>query len=1671
MSITSTAHAANFGLEIVADATISYSSNQDRIILPTNQVKLVIRPPVVRPDLKFYRATTEASASERVTPMQTLYSPSGSADGPFEVVDVPAGVAEGVNLTSDVPVVEAQSVQGEDLVFVRLDYLTGNLHSQKIDEIVITVTSDTGDFVTVKLFENGVDSGVFWGYVPVTQGASVPGDSVLKITPAGRVSAEFGAGGIAIEVAAAEIRVSAVNTVFNAVTGAPLDGAQIAVFDNATAAPANLYGLDGVSSFPSVFVSGSDVIDSAGTVYENAPGGFVIPWVKAGSYYIEVTPPDGYTSVSSFRPDQITSPPGRSFVLDREASYGGVFVVEQARNLQFDIPLDKQTQLKLTKSVDVTYADIGDFVDYTLTLENETQGVSVARVRDTLPLGFRYVAGSTRVNGDVVADPAIAQSGTELNFAAQGNASGRTLAITYKLEVGPGAFMGDAVNTAVAQTRTGFAISNVARAGITFREDLMRRHSTIVGRVATDACAEDESWARKINPGAGVAGVRLYMEDGAYTVSDGFGLYHFEGVSEGAHVVQVDKDTLPAGYAVMMCEENTRYAGSATSKFIDIQGGGIAKANFYLKRLEGEALAEDAEETAFSDLTEYLQFDKDWLSTQNATPGWVYPEPLRTPSQPSVNIGLKHGVDASIALSLNGVAVARENFVGRETDAKRTVMISRWKGIDILPGVNVFRAEFKDASGAVVSVIEEEIAFVKNIARVSAVANRSELVADGRSVPVIAVRLEDEAGRPVHAGRRAKIAVQAPYRVYDEDRRQEIKDQSSTPFESLGVAQAAYVGTDGVVEIKLQPTLKTGKVTVNVTLDNERIVPINMYLTPETRDWVVVGIADGSLGHETLTSKAVGFNGSETDIVRDGRVAFFAKGLIKGEWLLTLAVDTDAHTKNRNGAADGDFLTEIDPNAYYTLYGDQSFQDYEAQSRYPVFVKLEKRNAYALFGDFLTNIEEGKLTAYNRKLSGLKAEYVGERVQVLGFAAETNQRFAKDELAADGTSGVYQLSTAPILAQSETVIIETRDRVRSDIVLERRTLERFVDYTLDYFTGELIFNLPVDVSDGAFNPNVIIVDYETSEASERNITYGGRVELASKDGRVRIGSTAIVENGSAQARDTQSRLIGVDLRAQVSESTDVRLEYAVSDKSGSEAVSDAILAEIVHTSKGLNVLGYYREESADFGLGQSNSNTTSVRRYGADAQYQFKEFVSEADRRRGTQSVQTRIYREDNLNTGDRRDAAEFEVNHTTSTLSVGAGLRAAKDTVNTGGVPETQTRESVLAIANARYNIPQIGLTLVGGHEQPLGGQDAVGGLPARTTVGVDKTLGTSATLSLRHEVQNGADIQSENTSLGLAVTPWKGSVITAAGDSVTQDSTRRLAATVGLDQQIRLSETWSASGGLRHRRALSGDMDLVEVAPDAAVSVLERSEDFTSGYVGLGYRTPEMFASTRLEGRDSVAGQTWIGSASVGRELSETLSLAGALRATFKDSADGLSDSNQLDGRLGLSWRPKSDDIVVFNRLDLSSETTDLDGTRVKLVNNMSLVKTVANKWHLSAYHGIKYVREDLQGGGSVSSLNNLLGVDTRYDLSPKLDLGLRGSTLINDRGQMTYSFGPSVGVTPTKNMWISLGYNLSGFRDEDFYESEYARRGPFLQFRVKFDESTAEGLLRRLSPTSRK
>ena len=396
------------------------------------------------------------------------------------------------------------------------------------------------------------------------------------------------------------------------------------------------------------------------------------------------------------------------------------------------------------------------------------------------------------------------------------------------------------------------------------------------------------------------------------------------------------------------------------------------------------------------------------------------------------------------------------------------------------------------------------------------------------------------------------------------------------------------------------------------------------------------------------------------------------------------------------------------------------------------------------------------------------------------------------------------------------------------------------------------------------------------------------------------------------------------------------------------------------------------------------------------------------------------------------------------------------------------------MALASLRYSLPKYGATFQVSHEQPLGGKDSVDDFPQRTRLSVDKTITKKASVRISHDILRGSSTGGQNTALGISYAPWAGTEVTAGSDMITSDSGRRVGATVGLDQQFQINDKWSASAGVSNRRILNSTGTIEQIAPDAAVSSFETNESYTAAYMGLGYRTDSTSVSGRVEAREAADAHSYTASIAAARELSEKLSFAGALRANFAEqrASGGLGfsgSSSRVDGRIGAAWRPRDEGLILLNRFDVSVENSVANTKTTKLVNNLAANAQVSDRWQLAGNYGVKYVETSF-GGENYSGFTHLLGAETRYDITERIDVGLHGSVLYGQSsGTTAYSFGPSVGVSPVDNVWFSLGYNVIGYKEEDIDAAAYSQKGAYVKFRFKFDQNSARGLLDMISPRS--
>lgn len=846
-------------------------------------------------------------------------------------------------------------------------------------------------------------------------------------------------------------------------------------------------------------------------------------------------------------------------------------------------------------------------------------------------------------------------------------------------------------------------------------------------------------------------------------------------------------------------------------------------------------------------------------------------------------------------------------------------------------------------------------------------------------------------------------------------------------------------------EVLFQPVNNSGPYRVVLGYNNIKI-EAETYVQPKMRDWILVGLAEGTLGYSTVSGNMenLSISGKEEDLYKDGRIAFFAKGQIKGKWLLTVAYDSAKTSEKMTG--NGLFQT-INPETYYTLYGDSTQQQYDAASAKRLYVKIEREQFYAMYGDYDTGLTVTELSRYSRRVTGLKTEMQGENYEVNAFASETEQVYKRDEIPGDGTSGIYRLSRKNIVPNTEKITIEVRDRFRSEVLTLSRLLNRFTDYSIDYDAGTIIFKEPVYSRDENFNPIMIVAEYETLSNGGDDYSYGGRAGVKLLDNKLKAGGTYIHEGQG----DGSSNLYGVDASLQIDDQTTVRGEYAKSDYSAGSASrsGSAFLAEVSRATGKYNAKIYYREQDAGFGMDQQPGSEAGTRKIGVEGSYRISEKLTAG----------ANIYRHYNLMTNATRDLAEGKIGFAEKNYGASLGFLHASDRLGDGS-----KKESNQITMGGRILTLYERLTLSLNHAQSIDGNDN-SDFPTRTTLGAEFEVTKKLTLMAAQEFTWGTS-NTSSTRVGMRSSPWSGAALTSSVERQFNENDERVFANVGMKQSWQVNKAWKVDAGIDRSQTISKSENYsfnTNVQPASG-----NREDFTAVTGGATYQVKNVTWDNRVEFRFADTEDKFGVMSGVVKEVDGSWAWSGRLQY-FQASSDSGLETAKLDLRHGLVYRPPQTTLIALNRFDFIMDKQRGNGgadyNSWRLINNLMLNYRPQKNTQISLHYGAKYVQEKIEGT-DYSGYTDLIGAEGRYDVNKYWDVGLHGSILHSWKAAVfDYSGGMSVGYNVAQNAWLSLGYNLAGFDDKDFSEANFTAQGPFLRFRFKFDQESVRDAIRWL------
>ena len=429
--------------------------------------------------------------------------------------------------------------------------------------------------------------------------------------------------------------------------------------------------------------------------------------------------------------------------------------------------------------------------------------------------------------------------------------------------------------------------------------------------------------------------------------------------------------------------------------------------------------------------------------------------------------------------------------------------------------------------------------------------------------------------------------------------------------------------------------LPGGPQQVAVTILNERGegLEFSRNLTVATDDSFFVGLADFTAGAGSVSGPIAlvtdDSNLSHRDFV-NGQLAFYYKGLVKGQWLLTAAADTQNQPVkdlfSNFASKDPQYLLRrIDPDRYYPVYGDDSTTVQDAPTSGKFFVRLEKDDSSVLWGDFQSRLTGTDFIQYTRTLYGLNVRYrspestsFGEKQRTLdAFWAEPGTLASRQEFRGTGGS-LYYLQNQDISVGSEQVWVQVVDR-DSGLVLSVKQLVPAQDYDINYLQGLVLLHSPLAATsnvqtlvhsgqlDG--DPQYLVVTYEyvPDFTGTSSVAVGGHASQWFGD-HLELGISSFHQGDPGE----EQNLRGVDGTYRYKAGTYFKSEYAHSDGVGSptltsitgglsfnplttngspanaERVEAAVdLSEVTQSMKG-RMSAYFQDHGANFsGPGQT----------------------------------------------------------------------------------------------------------------------------------------------------------------------------------------------------------------------------------------------------------------------------------------------------------------------------------------------------------------------------------------------------------------------------------------------------------------------------------------------------
>ena len=1536
----------------------------------------------------------------------------------------------------------ARATELNGTMFLQVDAAGCNVDSDVAEQVNVTLTSTlTGDSQVFTALETGPNSGEYrFSAIAANHGADEDHDDDAADGTIGVLKNDIltaSVEGCDSGVVQSSILIDPVGIVYDSRSNLPLPGVAVTLIDingegngGAPGAPARVFGVDGVTPAPS-------------TVFTDEAGMYQFPLVAPSLYRLEVRSPSNYsfpskTSAGDLPADRTTNLFG---------SYGGDFIVSAATGVvTIDIPLDPiPGVLYLEKNASRAIVEVGDVLDYTVRVFNTAeQDLVDVVVEDRLPAGFSFVPGTLRLDGALVTDR-FENRGPTLRIPLDRLGARSNRVLRYRVRIGAGALQGDGINRAHATSGAPLAlVSTVAAAKVKVEAGVFSSKGFIVGDVFADCNVNGQR--DKGEPG--IPDVRIYLEDGSFSQTDADGRYSFADVAPKTHVAKVDMSTLLAGNLAVLSNRN---AGDAGSRFVDLKDGELARADFALSGCNAElldaikiraarlraVLASAAVLTAPAPVAapKALELDLEGMDNGLAflglADGAILPH-----AQPTIRI--KGGAGSTFTLLVNGVAVDDSHIGKQDTIAARQLELREYVGVTLKTGRNVIDVRQVDSFGnprgnSVVNVVVPGA-----LAKLSVAPLVETAPADGQRLVMIAVRLEDANG--------VLVTERTPVTLAASAGRWEQPD-----LDPREPGQQVFV-EGGSAEFALRAAPEAGEARLQATSGLLRARSAVRFL-PALRPLVAAGVVDcafsvnRSRGNTATPLRE--FDGFEDrlrhmaggeSVSASVRAAMFAKGQVGADTLVTMAYDSDKDTEPT-------MFRDIKPLAFYPTYGDDARRGFEAQSIGRLYFKAERDRSYVMYGDFVPPgvTPARNLGAYNRNLTGLRqhaelGNLMGNLV-VDSFLSYDSTRQMVEEFAANGTSGPFLTGGGRMVINSERIEIVVRDRDQTGVVLSRRALVRYVDYDIEPLTGRILLRAPLASLDENLNPISLRLSYEVDQGGERFLVGG--VAAQYQIGRyVDIGGSAVEDRNPA----APTRLVSVNASIKPDEKTVVVVEAAQmdkADKTGRAARFDA-------TRNDGQLESHLFLGRADANFDNTSSSLPKGRTEGgARVRYRFTERTSI-----GLEGLHTA-----DLTTDATRNGVQLFAGYQFDNgLQAEVGMRHSREEGRGTVIVAQPDLTSVRGKLGMQIpGLPQAGVFVEAEQDVHDNGRRMValggdyrfaGGSRVYGRHELIKSLGSTYALNQGQQRQATVfGVDTEYMQDGRVFSEYRAGGTSPSG---TVTGERQAEAALGLRNLWTLGDGVRANTSFERVKVLSGAGANESIALTGAIEVS---------------RHPTWTGNARLELRHGADSDGLLSTLGLAYRIDERWTFLGknTLAATRSNANNALRVNELLQS--GVAYRALES--IGVNGLAKYEYKLERDDGLADLKRAVHAVSVNAN-WQLRSDTVVtgRYAAKmamDQSSGLSSRTVSHLVAGRVTHDINEDWDIGATAQVLIDrDTRGRQYAAGLEAGYQVKRNLWVSAGYNLLGFKERDLAGADATAKGIYFRVRMKFDENTLQGLL---------